>query len=176
MASEAGVMREIHPHSLLNLYDDLEWVRRNYPLGVKEKNKLKAAADVLWGLKQSGRVVLDPDVTMPLLAKENGHTDEDKREIASALAVLALSTGTLGLYHELAKLDPYGEFGSIAGWRWYRAAMVITSGRCTADQMQSWRYYAAIARRFNELDRHKPLPVDAPALSVEEIADILGGG
>lgn len=170
-------MREVHAHSLLGLYDDLNWVMRNYTLNVPERNSLKKAATVLWGLKQSGRQPGDPDVAMPLLAKENAHTDEDRRLIALACGRLAIDIECLALYGELLRLDPYGEYGSIAGWRWYRASKVITSGRCTADQKSSWRYFAAIARRFHENDQGRPLrAIDAPALSVEDIEAILNGG
>lgn len=164
-------MREVWPQNVSTLIDDLRWVKTNYHL---PKSSEKAIAKAIWALTDivmtPSAAPLDPDIQMPVLAPANAESARDRDDIRRARVLLCSDMRTCGLSDELGRLDHWGKYGSIAGWRWLRAANVIFGPRVDEELRGNWHYFCGIAMRFRETDRDRPIGArDVPALCLDDL-------
>jgi hypothetical protein len=151
-------MHEVLPQKLMPLSLMLCAVSANYQLSRPEKNSLRRAADVLAGMaKDKGLAPIDPDRQMPLLARANAPSAEDRWLTEQARKLLAGDVRTFPAAEELGRLGRWPEFDAIEGWRWLRAAHLMLGPRARDDMRGSLPYLAGVARRFKETDRDRPL-------------------
>jgi hypothetical protein len=133
-------------------------ITANYQLSRPAINSLRRAADVLAGMaKDKDLAPVDPDRQMPLLARANAPSPEDREQVEQARKLLCCDMRTWGAAECLRRLDYWPEYTSIEGWRWLRAAHVMLGPRVPEEARGSLPYLAAIARGFREADRDRPL-------------------
>lgn len=169
------MQREVFGERLIQLYDSVQFVQRNYALEKSQRSVLAKAAAVLFALAQAPSIApIDPDKSWPLLKADNGRRDEDNRDIQDASRMLLGDMRTAMLGERLRRLDAYEADGSVQGWRWLRAAHVLLGPRVREDLRGSWGYFAGIARGFREADRDRPLRAsELMEPSVDEIRRLL---
>jgi hypothetical protein len=150
-------MFDVLPQKLMPLSLMVASVSANYTLAAPEKRALRKASDVLAGMaKDKNLAPVDPDRQMPLLARANVASPEDREQIEQAKKLLWSDVRTYALGNELKWLDArWPEHTSIEGWRWLRAAHLALGPRVSVKD--SLPYLAGIARGFKEADRDRPL-------------------
>jgi hypothetical protein len=135
-------MFEVPPRNLMPLSMQVASVSVNYTLPAVEKRALRKASSVLAGLALNRDVVpVDPDKQMPLLARANAPSAEDRELIGQAKKWLEAR---------------WPEHGAVEGWRWLRAAHIAVGPRCGQHAI-GFPYFASMARNFRESDRDRPL-------------------
>jgi hypothetical protein len=151
-------MFDVLPQKLMPLSLMVASVSANYTLAAPEKRALRKASDVLAGMaKDKNLAPVDPDRQMPLLARANAPSPEDREQVEQARKLLCCDMRTWGAAECLRRLDYWPEYTSIEGWRWLRAAHVMLGPRVPEEARGSLPYLAAIARGFREADRERPL-------------------
>jgi hypothetical protein len=151
-------MFDVPPRQLMPLSMQVAAVSVNYTLSVPEKRALQRASGVLAGMARDRDIApVDPDRQMPLLARANAPSPEDRALIGQARWLLAGDMRTHSLSRDLGRLDDWPEYASIEGWRWLRAAHFQLGPRARDDARGSIHYLASVARNFKEADRDRPL-------------------
>jgi hypothetical protein len=151
-------MFDVPPVKLMPLSLQVASVSVNYTLPAQEKRALRRASCVLAGLaKDKDLAPIDPDRQMPLLARANAPSAEDREQVEQARKLLCGDMRTLGAAECLRRLDHWPEFASIEGWRWLRAAHLMRAPRFSDDMRGNFHYLAGIAKNFKETDRDRPL-------------------
>jgi hypothetical protein len=150
-------MFDVPPPKLMPLSLQVASVSVNYTLTTAEKRALQKASGVLAGLAKDRDIIpIDPDRQMPLLARANAPSAEDREQIEQAKKLLWSDVRTYALGNELKWLEArWPEHTSIEGWRWLRAAHLALGPRVSVRD--SLPYLAGIARGFKEADRDRPL-------------------
>jgi hypothetical protein len=151
-------MFDVPPRQLMPLSMQVASVSVNYTLSVPEKRALQRASGVLAGMaKDRDLIPVDPDKQMPLLARANVPSAEDREQIEQAKKLLWSDVRTYALGNELKWLEArWPEHAAVEGWRWLRAAHIALGPRCGQVAM-GFPYFASIARNFREADRDRPL-------------------
>jgi hypothetical protein len=151
-------MFEVPPAKLMPLSMQVASVSVNYTLPVPQKRALQRASSVLAGLAKDRDIIpIDPDRQMPLLARANAPSTEDREQIEQAKKLLWSDVRTYALGQELKWLEArWPEHSAVEGWRWLRAAHIAIGPRCGQYAM-GFPYFASMARNFKEADRDRPL-------------------
>jgi hypothetical protein len=151
-------MFDVLPQKLMPLSLMVASVSVNYTLAAPEKRALRKASEVLAGLARDKDLApVDPDRQLPLLARANAPSAEDRELIGQAKKLLWSDVRTYDLGQELKWLEArWPEHAAVEGWRWLRAAHIALGPRCGQIAM-GFPYFASMARNFKEADRHRPL-------------------